>query len=217
MYKVGILRVLTTSDKIVLNSHQNVLGRVFPGFKIETRCIPNQPRGLFCKEAHLEAESSIMQMSEEWEDEIDGLIISCSDDPCVKALKKRLKIPVVGAGESAATLALLYNLKVGVIGIETNPPVNITSLLDSLMVGYQVPDGIIATTDLLTDKGPELLFNAARKLKNAGAELILLACTGFTTIGADMALKDVGLPVIDGVIASGIALNGLLINKSLNQ
>ena len=184
---------------------------------METRCIPNQPRGLFSKEAHLEAEPFIIQMSEEWGDGIDGLIISCSDDPCVKTLKKRLHIPVVGAGESAAALALLCNLKVGVIGIEASPPPNITDLLGSLMAGYEVPEGVTATTDLMTDRGPELICKSALRLKSAGAELILLACTGFTTIGAPAALKKIGLPVIDGVIASGIALKGLLLNRSLNN
>ena len=216
-YRVGILRVLTTNDEAALNSHQNVLRRYFPEFDMETRCIPNQPRGLFSKEAHLEAEPFIMRMSEDWEGGIDGLIISCSDDPCVKALKRRLRIPVVGAGEAAATLALLNNLKVGVIGIEAIPPSNITALLGSLMVGYQVPAGVVATTDLMADEAHRFLRESALKLKDCGAEQILLACTGFTTIGAMASLRDIGLPIIDGVIASGIALKGLMLNSSVQR
>lgn len=216
-YNIGILRVLTIDDKDGLELHQNILKRYFPEFNFETRCIPNQYRGLYNKEAHDKALPDIIKMAKEWEKDIDGLIISCADDPGVNYLRKELSIPVIGAGSSAASLALLYDLKVGVIGIEQKPPENVINLLGQKVAGYIVPEGVVNTNDLQTKEGKKAILDSAYKLKKLGAEIIVFACTGLTTAGAITIIKEVGLPVVDGVIAEGLAMKALLINNEYNE
>jgi len=215
-YNIGILRVLTIDEKEGLELHQNVLKSYFPEFNFETRCIPNQYRGLYNKEAHEKAFPDIVCMAKEWEKEIDGLIISCADDPGVNYLRKELSIPVVGAGLSSSCLALLYNLKVGVIGIQNNPPENVIGILGEKFAGYTIPEGVVNTNDLQTEEGKKATLASAYKLKELGAEIIVFACTGLTTSGAIEIIKEVGLPVVDGVIAEGLAMKALLINSEYN-
>jgi Asp/Glu/hydantoin racemase len=216
-FKIGILRVLTTDNKEVLNSHQNILAEYFPEFEIETKCIPNQYNGLYNQEAHVKALPDIIRMAKEWEKDIDGLIISCSDDPGLEFLRKELTIPVVGAGISVSCLIMLYGLKAGIIGIEEVPPSSITNILGDSSFEYIVPEGIINTSDLLTKKGKRAIVDSAEKLKNMGAEIIVFACTGLSTADAAHLISHIGLPVIDGVIAEGIAMKSLLINKNFNK
>jgi len=215
-FKIGILRVLTTEDRDVLDSHKNILDDYFPEFEIETRCIPNQYNGLYNQEAHDKAFPDIIRMAKEWEKDLDGLIISCADDPGVDYLKKKLSIPVVGAGISAVCLTMLYGLKTGIIGIEQNPPINITKILGDRVIGYLVPEGVTNTKDLETEDGKKAILDSAYELKKMGAEVITFACTGLSTVGAAKLIREVGLPIIDGVIAEGIAMKGLLLSKYFN-
>ena len=41
-FKVGLIRVLTTEDQEVLQSHGRVIMENFPGIEVETKCIPDQ-------------------------------------------------------------------------------------------------------------------------------------------------------------------------------
>ncbi|MGD9567098.1 MAG: aspartate/glutamate racemase family protein [Sedimentibacter sp.] len=215
-YNIGILRVLTIDDKEVLELHQNILKNYLPEFNFETRCIPNQYKGLYNKDAHDKAFPDIIKIAKEWENEIDGLIISCADDPGVNYLKKELSIPVIGAGSSVACLSMLYDLKVGIIGIEQKPPENVINLIGERISGYIVPEGVVNTNDLQTEEGKKAILDSAYKLKDMGAEIIIFACTGLTTAGAIKIIKEVELPVVDGVIAEGLAMKALLINKEYN-
>ncbi len=216
-FKIGVLRVLTTEDIETLNSHKKILSKYFPEFDIETRCIPNQYKGLYNQEAHDKASPDIIRIAKEWENDIDGLIISCADDPEVTQLRNELSIPVVGAGASAACLTILLGLKIGIIGIEKTPPSNIVDILGDRIIGYIVPDGINNTNDLNTEEGKKSTLDSAYKLKMMGAEVITFACTGLSTAGAGELLREAGLPIVDGVIAEGIAMKGLLLCKCFNK
>lgn len=216
-HNIGILRVLTIDNKELLESHQNILKDYFPEFNFETKCIPNQYKGLYNKEAHDKALPDIIKMAKEWEKDIDGLIISCADDPGVNYLKKELSIPVIGAGSSVACLSILYDLRIGIIGIEQKAPENVVKLLGDKIAGYIVPKGVENTNDLQTEEGKKAILDSAYKLKSMGAEAITFACTGLTTAGGIKIIKEVGLPVIDGVIAEGLAMKALLINKQYNE
>ena len=216
-YRIGILRVWTTDDKKALAAHQDLMIPHFPEFTFETRCIPNQYKGLYNQQAHEEALPVIVQMATEWEPEIDGLIVSCVDDPGVEILKTKLKIPVVGAGTAVACLGLMTGLKLGVMGITQKPTVPVTNLLKEKMLGYVVPEGVESTVDLQGEEAKKSIIRAASKLKALGAEAIILSCTGLSTVGAASFLNDAGYTAIDGVIASGIAMRNMLLLQHFNS
>jgi len=134
----------------------------------------------------------------------------------VDYLRKELTIPVVGAGISVACLTILYGLKTGIIGIEKTAPPSVVKLLGDRVIGYIVPEGVLTTNDLETEDGKKAILDSAYELKMMGAEVITFACTGLSTMGAAKLIREVGLPIIDGVIAEGIAMKGLLLSKYFN-
>lgn len=212
-YKVGILRVLTTDDEKILLSHQRILEEHFPEFNIETRCIQNQYDGIHDEETFNLAFPKIVELAKNWEKSIDGLIISCAGDPALQHLKKILTIPVTGAGISAACISLNYGENIGIIGIEEHPPVIYEEILGDRIKGYELPKGVVTTNDLQTVKGKKSVLDSALKLKECGCDVIVFACTGLSTSGAAVLLKDIGIPVVDAVVAEGIMMKFMLIEK----
>ena len=159
-FKVGLIRVLTTEDEEVLQSHGKQIMEYFPELEVVTKCIPDQYEGIHSPELGEIALPKIVETARSFTD-VDMIIVSCADDPGVAEIRKVLPdIPVTGGGETTVALALKYGSRIGVLGM---------------------------------------------KLKEQGAEVIALACTGLATIGIAKDLeKETGLPVIDPVMAEGM-------------
>ena len=67
------------------------------------------------------------------------------------------------------------------------------------------PEGVDSTLDLMTPEGRKQVINSGKNLKEKGAEVIAIACTGLATIGVAKELEEAtGLPVIDPVLAEGL-------------
>ena len=45
-YRVGLIRVLTTTDEPLLQSHGALLRQYFPMLDVHSRCLPDQPEGI---------------------------------------------------------------------------------------------------------------------------------------------------------------------------
>ena len=78
-------------------------------------------------------------------------------------------------------------------------------MLGESLIHLGRPEHITCTLDLMTPEGREQVLLSGRKLKEKGAEVIALACTGLATIGIARELEEAtGLPVIDPVLAEGL-------------
>lgn len=203
VYNVGLVRVVSFSDEELLNLHGKIVEEYFPPLKVTSKSIPDQPYGIHDDETENIATPKIVELAREWKG-IDALIISCAGDPAVRELREILGIPVIGAGESTASLALRYGQVFGVLGITEEIPRAYTRILGDRIVGTCDVPGVVSTLDLMTDEGKKNVINKALELKSLGAEVIALACTGMATIGIAKELEQVcGIPVIDPVIAQG--------------
>lgn len=203
-FKVGLIRVLTTEDQKVLQAHGKVIMEKFPGIEVETKCIPDQYEGIHSQELGEIAIPKIVETAKTFAG-ADMLIVSCADDPGVKEIREAIpKIPVTGGGETTAALALKYGDKVGVLGITDYAPQAYKTMLDGKMI-LGKPDGVDSTLDLMSPEGRTNTIKAGLELKEKGAQVIALACTGMGTIGIAKELEEAtGLPVIDPVIAEGL-------------
>jgi len=203
--RIGVIRVLTTNDEAMLNAHGRLLEQRFPEFETVSRCIGDQPEGLYDEATHAMALPKIIKLGQEMAREaFQAIIVSCADDPGVKELRELLKIPVIGAGSACAGLALACGARIGTLGISGGSPKAMRDTLGPHLVAEAKPAGVVTTLDLQTDEGKSNALRAAEYLKKAGAEVIALACTGFSTIGiAGMLGHTVGLPVIDAAEAAG--------------
>lgn len=202
-YHVGLIRVVSFDDPDLLNLHGKIIETHYPGLSVESKAIQNQPFGIHDDETERIAVPKIIELAQSWSG-IDALIISCAGDPAVKELNQLLDIPVIGAGEATATLASRYGKIRGVLGITEEIPVAFRQILGDSIVGTCATPGIESTLDLMETDGRSKVMKKAQQLKELGADVIALACTGMATIGiAKEIQKSTQLPIIDPVLAEG--------------
>ncbi len=205
---IGVIRVLTTTDPELLDAHGRVLEHRF-GFRTISVCIPDQPDGIHDDASHLAAEPKIVELARYLvsDEGVDALLISCAADPALEQTRMAVDVPVVGAGSCAAALALASGRRVGVLDLTPDTPASVVDVLGAhLQVAVQ-PRGVETTNDLRTATGYDACIEGAREVVGDGVDVIMQACTGMTTIGLAPRLQaDLGVPVIDAVVAAGSIL-----------
>uniref|UniRef100_A0A7J2U2I0 Hydantoin racemase n=1 Tax=Ignisphaera aggregans TaxID=334771 RepID=A0A7J2U2I0_9CREN len=213
-YRVGLVRVVTLKDEETLNKHGKVLMEVFPELEIASKCIEDQPYGIYDKESEEIAKPKILRLIKQFESNgFEAVIVSCVADPAVEEARKIVKIPVIGAGSAVASLALAYNKRVGVLNLSGSTPEVIKRILGSHIVAETVPKGVRNTLDLLTNWGQKEAIEAIKELLSKGVDIIILGCTGYTTIEFGKRIKQlmgISIPILDPVIAAGVVTLNIL-------
>lgn len=178
--------------------------KYFPDLEVETKCIPDQYDGIHSPELSDQALPKIIETAKSFYD-VDMFIVSCADDPGVEELRKVFPgIPVTGGGETTVALALKYGSRIGVLGITDYAPQAYRRMVPDKIILAR-PEGVHSTLDLMTPEGRKNILETGMKLKEQGAEVLALACTGLATIGIAGDLeRETGLPVIDPVMAEGL-------------
>ncbi|QGZ66156.1 aspartate/glutamate racemase family protein [Paraburkholderia acidisoli] len=201
---LGIIRVLTTDDDAVLLEHGRLIKAQY-GIASVSRCIPDQPTGIFDAATEQRAVPKIVELGRQMEAEgVRALFLSCAADPGLAALRAAVSIPVVSAGSAAARVAALTGLPVAVLGIGAEAPRPFRALLGEA-VPYARPDGVTKTNDLLTPEGAAAALATARRLHEEGAKVIAFSCTGLSTIGLAARIREhIGCVAVDAVAAAGM-------------
>ncbi|KND59107.1 hydantoin racemase [Candidatus Burkholderia verschuerenii] len=201
---LGIIRVLTTDDDAVLLEHGRLIEAQY-GIESVTRCIPDQPTGIFDADTEARAVPKIVALGRQMEaDGVRALFLSCAADPGLAELRAAVSIPVVSAGSAAARVAELIGLPVAVIGIGAQAPKPFRALLGE-DVAYARPEGVTKTNDLLTPEGSATALETARRLHAQGAKVIAFLCTGLSTIGLAARIREhIGCVAVDAVAAVGM-------------
>lgn len=204
---LGIIRVLTTDQEAILQEHGKLINEKFQIPSV-TKCIPNQPNGIHDDESEATALPKIVELARQmaYDENVDALTISCAADPALHEVNEIVDIPVFGAGVCGAHAASMVGNHVGVIGITEEAPVDIKQELGSRFFSYSFSPDLRKTTDLFSEEAKQELLQLSQNTIQAGAEVILFACTGFSTIRLkDYLVKHIDTPVIDLVEAQGIA------------
>ncbi|MEM1948667.1 MAG: aspartate/glutamate racemase family protein [Candidatus Caldarchaeum sp.] len=211
-YRIGLVRVITIHDEEKLHQHGRLIEQVFPELKVISKCIKDQPKGIYDAETEEIAKPKILQMVEEFQkDRVDAIIISCAIDPAVSEAREKIKIPVIGSGSAAASLALSMGEKIGVIKLTEEVPQSIKRILGENLVAEEHPANVRNTTDLMTQEGEKASIEALKKLVEKGVDAVVLACTGYSTIGfVKKVQKFFPIPIIEPVVASGAAALSIL-------
>ena len=205
-FQVGLIRVLTSDDQSFVDMHGKVIMEHYPSLTVESRCIPDQWEGIHSRELFEEAVPKIVKLAKEAFAGKDMILVSCADDPGVEEICDALPgIPVTGGGETAVAAALRYSSRVGILGITDYAPRAYERILGERLVANIRPASVHSTLDLMTEQGRKDCLESALKLRDMGAGVIALGCTGLTTIGIAGEIEKVsGLPVIDPVLAEGL-------------
>lgn len=202
---VGVIRVLTTDDQEFLAAHGRIIEREY-GLSTLNRCIPDQPKGIYDDETERIAIPKIIQLGHELAaGGAAAIVISCAADPAVAELRSELKIPVIGAGSAASAVALSLAERIGILNLTEGAPGPVRALLGQRLVGEASPKGVKNSPELLTDWGRDAAIEAAGTLARSGAGALVLACTGYATIGmANLLRKRMGILAVDPVRAAGL-------------
>lgn len=204
--------MVTLTDEEVLNKHGRIIMGAFPELEVVSRCIEDQPYGIYNKESEEVAKPKVLRLVRRFEAEgFDAVIVSCAADPAVDEARRVVRIPVVGAGSAVASLALAYGRRVGVLNLTEETPEAIRRVLGPHLVAEASPRGVRNTLDLLRDWGQRAAFEALKELTARGVDVVVLGCTGYSTIEfAGRAREVAGVPVLDPVLAAGAVTLGIL-------
>ena len=133
----------------------------------------------------------------------------------MELVREDLSIPVVGAGESTALMSLRYGEKIYSLGITETAPKNYKKVLKERLIDNAIPEGVYSTLDLQDVQGWNSVCEKAKQLKENGAEVIALACTGMATMGIAPKLEEViGISVLDPVMCEGLVMYMELLRKN---
>lgn len=204
---LGIIRVITLQEESAIHLHGELIEHRY-GLPVISRCIPDQPQGVYNAETEAESVPKIISLARELEQQgCTAIGISCAADPALLEARMAVNVPVLGAGSCAAHMSLAYSDKIGVLTILTEVPPLIRSILGDAYLGMDRPDGVTTTLDLGTPAGRAGALAGAARLVERGAEAIVLACTGFATIGLAAELEQqLGIRAFDPILALGAAV-----------
>lgn len=212
---IGIIRVLTTDDPEVIQAHGRLLEEQY-GLQTLSRCIPDQPRGIYDDATEAVARPKIVALARQMVAEgCRALLISCAADPALEEVRAAVPVPVVGAGSAGAAVALALGGRVGVLSITDGVPAPIASILGDRIVAFTRPRSVTNTTHLLEPGAIDRAMESARALMEQGADVILFGCTGFVTVGLAPRIRtELGVPVVDPVLAAGLMLRYVITNTT---
>lgn len=202
---LAVIRVLTINDENLLNAHGRIITERF-GLTTRSYCIPDQPKGIYNEETESIAVPKIVSLARQAESEgAQAIFISCAADPALKEVREECRVPVIGAGSAAAAVALALGNNIGVLNLTENTPLALSSILGQRLVAEAKPEGVENTTDLMKPAGKEQAMKAAERLVQRGADVIVLACTGYSTIGLAREIRrNLAVQVVDAVEAGGL-------------
>jgi allantoin racemase len=137
--------------------------------------------------------------------DVDGIVLACFGDPGLYLLKESCAVPVVGIAEASMSLALLLGARFGILAgmrraVELMDCMVRTYGLDARYAGTVSLEMRVLDFDRDRSATLSVLERASRKLRENGAEALLLGCAGLTAFVEDLQAK-VEMPVIDPVEA----------------
>ncbi|MFE0504290.1 aspartate/glutamate racemase family protein [Peribacillus butanolivorans] len=153
------------------------------------------------------------------EDGFDGVISDCFGDPGVKPAREILDIPVVGACESSMLFASSLAKSFSVVTVLPNVVPMIENISKTLGVNGNLASVRYVNIPVLEvhDKDRlkrELYEEMIKAIEQDGAHALVLGCTGFMGVAAELQkrLKQNGydVPVIDPVFAATRLLESLI-------
>ncbi|MGF6947686.1 allantoin racemase [Neobacillus sp. B4I6] len=141
------------------------------------------------------------------EEGVDAFVIACYGDPGLHAAREVTDKPVVGIAEASVYLASILAARFSVVTVLPRIKTMLEELVDSYGMHKRVlnirttPMGVL-DFERDPEAGIEMLRQEGKKaVEEDNAEAILLGCAGMAEF-ADSLEKELGVPVIDGVVAA---------------
>lgn len=144
----------------------------------------------------------------------DGFVIACFNDPALQASREISSVPVVGIAEAAMLFACAVAYRFSIISMPRRSLAATHELLrryglESRCASIRLIDVPVLEMESSLAEMKKVLVDEARKaVKEDDAEAILLGCAGLAGLDKEFE-KELGVPVIDGVVAAVKLLEAL--------
>jgi len=197
--------------------HKNALAFAGEDMEILTVPTPGTPPFIATYEDHAMAAPGMVRLLRENEDSFDAFVIACHGDPNIDLMKEITTKPVVGIAEASMKIATMLGHSFSVIApVERTVP-NKKALIEKYGLTRDAASVRPASIEEGSDEAERLIAAGRRAIEEDGAEVLVLGCAGFAGIDKRME-KELGVPVLDGVIcalviASGLVKYGVSISK----
>lgn len=188
---------------------------------LEVGCLPYGPASIesFYDEV-LAGPAIVSEVMQAEAQGADAVFISCFGDPAVPAARELVEIPVIGGFEPAVSTALNVGERFSVVTVLENVVPMISGLATRMGVRSRMASIEVIDTPVLELHDGDILlknlFEASCRALDAGADALVLGCTGM--LGVAAALQDrlesqqARVPVVD---PTGAALGMLLSMHSM--
>jgi len=215
--KMKILFINPNTSQEFTSRIQSITNKyVFPTTQVEAKNPASGPRSIESVYDELLSSAGTLELIISELDNYDGFVIACySDHPTIYAAREITDKPVLGIAEASMYVACMIGYKFSIVTTndEWHP-----LLWDAVKhYGLRERCASVRTTGMSVlsleeneDQTYELLVKEARKaVAEDGAEVICLGCAGMAGMDKRMEV-DLGVPVVDGVVASLKLLEGVI-------
>ena len=156
------------------------------------------------------AAPGMIQLAKENESEFDAFVIACHYDPNLDVMKEVLKKPVVGIGEASMKIASMLGNHFSILTTDGQSVPRHEALAEKYRL-LEVLASVRAPGREFDNCSQIEKYLAAAKwaVEKDKADVIVLGCAGLT--GLDRIIhKELGVPVLDGVVCALIIAAGLV-------
>lgn len=210
--KIRIVAPVLHSKELVEKARAEYEAAAGAGVDISVVCLANGTRSIESElDVALAQPETIRLVREAAADGIQACIIACFSDPGGPAAKECVDIPVVGEGEAALHFANLLGYRYAIITTREICVARVRNVARRAGLGERLASVRAAgfgVLDLGPDCVPRVAAQAVRAIREDGAHVIVLGCTGTALdmaeqVGREVA-REVGayVPVIDPVKAA---------------
>ena len=210
-----------TSESFNEQITQEARGFLGTGTDLEVSCLPYGPASIesFYDET-LAGPPIVAEVMRAASEGADGVFITCFGDPAVPAARELVDIPVVGGFEPAVATAVNLGERFSVVTVLPNVAPMISGLATRMGIRSRMASIEVIDTPVLelhdSDALIESLFEASRRALDAGADVLVLGCTGMLGVAAALQARleaECGrVPVVD---PTGASLGMLLTMHSM--
>lgn len=154
----------------------------------------------------------------------DAVVINCFMNPGLEGLRELLEIPVVGAGEAALYVASMLGDNFSIIDPDPFPRSYSHKIADSLGLRHKLNSvqyldlGVSGLSEDFDAVLNRMIKLADKAVKEDGAHVIVLGCTGMASYAVKLAqrMNEYGVPVVEPLTAA-INLSVMLVRSSLRH
>ncbi len=198
-----VLPVTGLSTSAVETRRRHLLDVASPETRLDVAALKDGPASIeSALDEYYAAPELIAKAKEAEEKGYDGVVNHCFGDPGIHAARETVRIPVVGAGESAMALASILGDSFSVVTIlkETIPAIKRLARLTGVeekLASVRAVD--IPALQLYNDPAASkkaFLKQAWRTIEHDDADVVVPGCGGFS-VWANELSRELNVPVVD--------------------